>query len=266
MPYVNSDGVNIYYESYGQGVPIVFLHAFSTNGYIWYFQIFPFAQTNQAVFIDQRGHGRSDKPQQGYSIQQNAKDVGAVMDGLGIDRAVLVGNSIGGMIALQFSLDYPERVLGNLILSSGTGLYKYIPNEAMEVLQSDGYVEAFNEILDVCISAKSKQNRGEILDVMKSQFLAESIFPRHSYMASVKDPSGVFNWDITDRLKEISVPTLVLAGAEDLAVPVEVNKVLADNIPGAELRVIPEVGHFYQLEQPRAFSEELRGFVKKVSG
>ena len=265
MAYVTSDGVNIYYENHGRGVPIVFLHPFSTNGYVWYYQIFSFANTNQCVVIDERGHGRSDKPQQGYSIQQNAKDVKVLLDSLEIDRAVLVGNSIGGMIALQFSLDYPERVLGNLILSSGTGLYQHIPKEAMEVLQSDGYVEPFNEILDMCLSAKSKQNRGEILDVMKSQFLVESIFPRHAYMASVKDPTGVFNWDITDRLKEISVPTLVIAGAEDFVVPVEVNKVLADNIPGAELRVIQEVGHFYQLEQPRAFSEELREFVKKVS-
>ena len=80
MPHVNRSGVNIYYETYGQGVPLVFLHPFSTNGYIWYFQTFSFARTNQCVVIDERGHGRSDKPPQGYAITEMAADVMAVLD------------------------------------------------------------------------------------------------------------------------------------------------------------------------------------------
>jgi pimeloyl-ACP methyl ester carboxylesterase len=112
MPYVDNRGVKVFYDSYRQGPPIVFLHPWTTNGYIWYFQIFPFARTNQVVVVDHRGHGRSDKPKQGYSIQEHASDVLAVVDALKIDRAVVVGNSIGGMIAMQFTLDHPDRVLG----------------------------------------------------------------------------------------------------------------------------------------------------------
>jgi pimeloyl-ACP methyl ester carboxylesterase len=111
MPYADNRGVKVFYDSYGQGLPIVFLHPWTTNGYIWYFQIFPFARTNQVVAVDHRGHGRSDKPKQGYSIQEHASDVLAVLDALKIDKAVLVGNSIGGMIAMQFTLDHPDRVL-----------------------------------------------------------------------------------------------------------------------------------------------------------
>ena len=265
MPYVNSDGVNIYYETYGQGVPLVFLHPFSFNGYIWYFQMFSFALTNQCVVIDHRGHGRSDKPQQGYSIPQMAKDVAKVLDDLGINRAILVGNSIGGMMAMQFSLDYPDRVLGNLILSSATGQSRNVTAEMMEALEGDDYLEHFSQLIDFCLSAKSKQNRGELLETGKSQAMLESNLPRHSYMASLKDPEGVFNWDITRRLKEISTPTLIIAGDEDQATPVAANKELADGIPGAELRVIPDVGHLYQLEQPQAFNEALRGFVTRVT-
>ena len=92
-------------------MPIVFLHPWTTNGNIWYYQVFPFALTNQVIVVDHRGHGRSDKPKSGYSIQEHARDVAAVLDAAKIDRAVLVGNSIGGMIAMQFTLDHPERVL-----------------------------------------------------------------------------------------------------------------------------------------------------------
>ena len=62
MPYADNGGVKIFFDTYGQGTPIVFLHPWTTNGYIWYFQIFPFARTNQVIAIDHRGHGRSDKP------------------------------------------------------------------------------------------------------------------------------------------------------------------------------------------------------------
>ncbi len=266
MPYVNSDGVNIYYETYGQGTPIVFLHPFSFNGYIWYFQIFSFARTNQCVVIDDRGHGRSEKPQQGYSIPQMAKDLAAVLDHLGIDRAVLVGNSIGGMIAMQFSLDYPDRSLGNLILSSATGQSRNIPPEMMAELEGADYQEHFGQLIDFCLSGKSMRDRRELLDTGKAHVMVEDNLPRHAYMSSIKDPEGVFHWNITHRLNEISNPTLIIAGEEDRATPVAANKELAEGIPGAELRIIPQVGHLYQLEQPLEFNEALREFVNRVAG
>src|SRR5271163_2736722 len=118
MPYADNKGTKVFYDTYGQGTPIVFLHPWTTNGYIWYYQVFPFARTNQVIVVDHRGHGRSDKPKSGYSIQEHASDVAAVLDAAKVDKAVLVGNSIGGMIAMQFTLDHPDRVIGNLILSS----------------------------------------------------------------------------------------------------------------------------------------------------
>lgn len=264
MPYAKSNGVNIYYETLGQGVPVTFLHPFSTNGYIWYFQLFTFAQTNQCVVIDERGHGRSDKPQQGYAIQEMTKDVAAVLDELKIDKTVLVGNSIGGMIAMQFNLDHPDRVLGNVIVSSGTGVGQGMPPEVSAAFEKD-YQAAFGQLLEGTVSAKTKQERAEILDLMKAQFMVQSNFPRHVFMAASQDPSGVFNWNIKDQLKNIRKPTLVLAGEEDQATTVEINKVLSDNIPNAELRAIKDVGHFYQLEKPHEFNQVLRQFLNQVA-
>lgn len=264
MPHADNRGVKIYYDSYGEGVPIVFLHPWTTNGGIWYFQAFRFARTNRVVVIDHRGHGRSDKPRSGYSIQEHASDVIAVLDAAGVKKAILVGNSIGGMIAMQVNLDHPGRVLGNLILSSGTGLGEGMPKEAADAFRTN-YEATFGALLEGAVSAKSKRERPEIVDVMKAHYLVESNFPRYVFDSSFADPNGVFNWNIKDRLKTIKAPTLVIAGEEDQATPVAANQMLADNIPGAAIRIVKDVGHFYQLERPMEFNEALREFVAKAS-
>ena len=138
MPNINREGVNLFYESFGQDSPaLVFLHPLSTNHYIWAFQVNAFARDHRCIVMDQRGHGQSDKPEIGYAIGEMAADVVAVLDDAGIDRAILVGNSIGGMVAMQTSLDSPNRVIGNLILSSGTNLGADVPPEVGEAMQKD---------------------------------------------------------------------------------------------------------------------------------
>ncbi len=260
MPYTDNRGVKVYYDSYGEGVPIVFLHPWTTNGGIWYFQAFPFARTNQVIVIDHRGHGRSDKPKSGYSIEEHTADVLAVLDAAKVRRAVFVGNSIGGMMVMQLNLDHPDRVIGNLILSSGTGLGEGMPPEAGEAFQKD-YEGAFGGLLEGAVSAKTKRERPEILEVMRGHYLVPTNFPKHVFDSAMADPNGVFGWNIKDRLSSIRKPTLVIAGEDDQATPVAANKLLADNIPGAKLRVVKDVGHFYQLERPAEFNAALREFL-----
>jgi 3-oxoadipate enol-lactonase len=264
MSYAENRGVKVFYDTYGHGLPIVFLHPWTTNGYIWYFQIFPFARNNHVIVIDHRGHGRSDKPMSGYSIQEHARDVAAVLDAANVRQAILVGNSIGGMIAMQFNLDYPDRVAGNVIVSSGTALGESMPKEAAEAFRKD-YEGTFSALLDGTVSAKTKRERPEIVDLMKAHFLVPSNFPKHVFDSAMADPNGVFNWNIKNRLSSIRKPTIVLAGEEDQATPVSANKFLADNIPGAKLTTIKDVGHFYQLEKPSEFNAVLREFVAGVS-
>ncbi|HKV54882.1 MAG TPA: alpha/beta hydrolase [Candidatus Binataceae bacterium] len=263
MPHADNHSVKIFYDSYGEGVPIVFLHPWTTNGYIWYFQAFPFARSNRVVVIDHRGHGRSDKPRSGYSIQEHSQDVAAVLDALKIDKAILVGNSIGGMIAMQFNLDHPERVIANVILSSGTGLGENMPKEAADAFKNN-FEATFSALLEGAVSAKTKRERPEILEVMRSHFIVQSNFPKHVFDSAVADPNGVFSWNIKSRLGQIRKPTIVLAGEEDQATPVAANKLLADNIPGAKLTVVKDVGHFYQLEKPLEFNATVKEFIAGV--
>jgi 3-oxoadipate enol-lactonase len=265
MPHIQRNGVKVSYESFGQGMPaIVFLHPWTTNHYIWAFQVPEFARRHRCLIMDHRGHGQSDKPAGGYGIGEMAADVVAALDQEGIERAILVGNSIGGMVAMQASLDAPKRVIANLILSSGTNLGAGTPPEVAEAMQKD-WRAVFSALLASAVSAKSKAERPEILAFMEGCFRTESNFNEGVFWSSVADPNGVFNWNITDRLKDIKQPTLIIAGAEDGATTVAQNQFLADRIPNSQIKIYQDVGHFCQLEKPTAFNDELRGFIARVS-
>ena len=264
MPNITRNGVKVFYESHGSGLPIVFLHPWSTNHYIWAFQLPEFALNHRCIVMDHRGHGLSDKPPSGYGMGEMAADVIAVLDDAGVDRAVLVGNSIGGMIAMQTSLDAPKRVIGNLILSSATNFGADTPPEVAEAMQKD-WRGVFSGLLSACVSAKSKAERPEILAFMEGCFRAEGNFNETVFFASAADPNGVFNWNISNRLKDIKQPTLIIAGEEDGATTVAHNQFLAANIPNSEIKIYKDVGHFCQLEKPMAFNADLRGFLKRLS-
>jgi 3-oxoadipate enol-lactonase len=262
MPHINRNGVNVYYESHGAGLPIVFLHPWTTNRFIWASQVFEFAREHRCVVVDHRGHGLSDKPASGYAIGEMAADVVAILDHAGIDRAVLVGNSIGGMIAMQTSLDAPSRVLGNLILSSATNMAASMDPAAGEALQKD-WRAVFSGLLSGAVSAKSKVERPEILAYMEGCFRTATNFTEGVFFASAADPNGVFNWNISDRLKDIKQPTLIIAGEEDGATTVEHNQFLADRIPNAKIKIYKDVGHFCQWEKPMVFNDNLRTFLQQ---
>ena len=265
MPHITRNGVNVFYESFGSGSPaIVFLHPWTTNHYIWAFQVPAFAAKHRVIVVDHRGHGQSDKPAAGYAIGEMAADVAAILDHAGVDKAVLVGNSIGGMIAMQTNLDFPNRVIGNLILSSGTNIGADTPPEVGEAMQKD-WRGVFSALLASAVSAKSKAERPEILNFMEGCFRTETNFNEGVFWASAADPNGVFNWNISSRLKDIKAPTLIIAGEEDGATTVAHNQFLADNIPGAQIKVYKDVGHFCQLERPMDFNADLAGFLARVA-
>jgi pimeloyl-ACP methyl ester carboxylesterase len=138
-----------------------------------------------------------------------------------------------------------------------------MPKEAAEAFKTD-FEGTFSALLEGAVSAKTRRERPEIFELMRSHFMVKSNFPKYVFDSAIADPNGVFNWNIKNRLREIRRPTLVVAGEEDQATPVEANKFLADNITGADLHVIKDVGHFYQLEKPAEFNAELGRFIASI--
>ena len=261
MPHITRNGVKVFYESFGKGATtLVFLHPWTTNHYIWAYQVNAFARDHRCLVVDHRGHGQSDKPDSGYGIDQMAADVVAILDDAKVDRAVLVGNSIGGMIAMQTAIEQPARVQGLLILSSGTNMGAGTPPEVAEAMQKD-WRGVFAALLESAVSAKSRAEKPEILAFMDGCFRNETNFTEGVFWASLGDPNGVFGWNASDTLKNIKAPTLIIAGEEDGATPVAANQFLAERIPGAKIKVYKDVGHFCQLEKPADFNADLTGFL-----
>jgi pimeloyl-ACP methyl ester carboxylesterase len=262
MPTVERIGISLHYESYGTGAPLVFLHPLSTNRYFWAQQIFAFARDHHVLVADLRGHGLSGKPSSGYAVDEMAADVIAILDGAGIDGAVLVGDSLGGMIALQVALDAPERVNALVIVSSGTNLGAEVPDAVLEAYASR-FEAAFEFMLRGSTSATTKAERPEVCAYLDAAFRIDENFSASTFLACIRDPRGVFQWNVSERLGEIGVPALVLAGAEDQAIPLAVVRGLAEGI-GSELKLVPEVGHYYPLERPAEFNTDLRAFLHEA--
>jgi pimeloyl-ACP methyl ester carboxylesterase len=261
MPRVQRNGVQVHYESFGSGAAIVLLHPASTNRYFWAHQIFAFARGHRVIVLDHRGHGLSDRPAQGYAITEMAADLVAVLDDARVDRAVLVGDSMGGMIAVQAALDAPHRVRGLVIVSSATNLAPRVPPPVLTA-----YVErfeaAFGFMLQGATSARTKRERPEVCAFLADVQRVEDT--RAVFLSCLVDPGGVFHWNVEGRLAEIRLPALVIAGQEDQAVPLDATRQLSAGIPGAALRIVPAVGHFYPMERPADFNDDLRAFLHWV--
>jgi pimeloyl-ACP methyl ester carboxylesterase len=265
MPFVEREhGVRVQYDDYGQGLPLVFLHGYSCNAWIWTYQVPLLAHRYRCIVIEARGHGRSSKPLSGYAIQDMAADDAAVLAALGIDRAILVGNSMGGMRAMQICLDNPDLVAANLIISSATNLTRFVDSTDLLRDLRTKYEEMSDEFVRRCFSQRTRRERPEICHLLKNNLLDSVAFPRRVACALVEHPDGVWNWDITPRLAEISQPTLIVVGEEDEATPVEANRILAEHMPNADLQIIPDVAHMYQIEQPLAFNQALENFVARL--
>jgi pimeloyl-ACP methyl ester carboxylesterase len=263
MPHVQRNGVTIHYESFGRGTPIALLHPLSTNRYFWTHQIFALARAHRVIVLDHRGHGLSDKPADGYAIDQMAADLLAVLDDAGVQRAVLVGVSAGGMIALQAALDAPDRVIAALVASCGTDLAAHVPSAVFEAYAAR-FEAAFDFMLAGATSPSTRRDRAEVCALLGDMYRVQDNFTHAVFLACMRDPNGVFRWNVADRLSDIRHPVLVLAGQDDRAVPLEAVRALAGRIPGARLAIVPDVGHFYPLERPADFNAELRRFLEPI--
>jgi 3-oxoadipate enol-lactonase len=260
MPHVERDGVKIFYESFGQGTPLVFLHPLALNRYAWVHQTFGFARTHRVVVVDHRGHGLSDKPASGYSIREMALDARAVLDHAELDKAILVGNSAGSMIAVQIALDAPERVLAMMLVSCATNLAPSVPGEVLRAYDAR-FEAAFDYMIQGSISARTKRERPEVAAFLADAYRVKGNFSREVFLSCIHDQDGVFNWNVTERLHDISQVALVIAGQEDRTMPMEAMRALALRMPHAEFKIVPEVGHYYQLERAGDFNADLRAFL-----
>lgn len=271
MAFARSGEILLFYEETGRGVPIIFAHEYASDFRGWESQVRWFSRTYRCVTFNARGYPPSDVPQRDEQYGQDAaaQDIGAVLDHLEIDRAFVVGLSMGSVAALHFTLRQPDRVLGLVVASGGSGSHpptreRFIAEalQAADLLAEKG-MQPLVEGLSygaTRIQLLGKDPRGweEFRMHLAEHSALGSALTMRNYQA--KRPSL---HDFEPQLKALRVPTLIVAGDEDDPV-LETSLFLKRCIPAAGLLVLPKTGHAVNLEEPAAFNRALQDFFSAV--
>src|SRR5688572_26812997 len=239
------------------GVPVVLLHGFPMDGTMWRPQIDVLEKGFRVVCWDARGHGRSGGGGAAIAFEWFVDDLLAVLDRLGIDRAVLVGLSMGGYTALRFAEREPSRVRALVLADTKSAADG---NEA-KVKRAAGARKALAEgsraFADGFLATAFAPGAGP-RTVAAARKVIAAMDPR-AIAAALVALAG--RTDTTESLPKIRVPTLVIVGEKDALTPPADSRALAAAIPGARLVEIPGAGHFSNLQAPAAFNDALRGFL-----
>lgn len=270
------DGVSLYYEDTGEGTPIVFVHEFAGDARSWEPQVRHFSRRYRCITYCARGYPPSDVPEgpERYSQERWREDLRSVFDALDLDRAHVVGLSMGAFATLHFGMKYcaagsPPRALSLTLAGCGTGahpaVHRGFQQEARalaERIEREGmaHFAATYGHGPGRIQLRNKDPRGF---VEATNRLAE-----HSAAGSANTMRGYQGtrpslYDLTDEIARIDVPTLVMTGDEDEPC-LEASLLLKRTIPKAGLAVLPKSGHAINLEEPALFNQLLDDFLHQV--
>ncbi|MGH7212225.1 MAG: alpha/beta fold hydrolase [Acetobacteraceae bacterium] len=272
MPHAQTeDGIRLYFEETGSGTPVIFVHEFAGDHRSWEPQLRHFGQRYRAIAYSARGYPPSDVPEHpgAYSQQRAADDIAAVLAHLGIDRAHVVGLSMGGFATLHFGFRHPDRARSLVVAGCGYGAETenraQFQREAEAVaaqLQRDGMAAVAEKYAygPTRVQFENKDPRGF------AEFKAG--LAEHSALGSANTQLGVQRrrpslYDLLAEMRQLTVPTLVLTGDEDwpcLAPGI----LMKHNIASAALAVMPNCGHAINLEAPDEFNRIVREFLAQV--
>ena len=240
------------------GVPVVMLHG-ATDSWRSFEPVLPHLPDDiRAVAVTQRGHGEAPKPQSGYLIEDLAGDVADLMDGLEIERAILVGHSMGSWVARQIAIDHPDRVLGLVLAGAFQGSLVRDPDAAAAMKElADVPDPVPDEVArEFQLSTLASPIASELLDM----FVAESLkLPARVWrdiflgFAELDQPAGP---------AELPMPALLVWGDRDAFIPREVQDELVETLPDVRLRVYEGVGHALHWERPKRFAAEVAAFSR----
>ncbi len=271
MPYAQSAGAKLYYEEAGSGHPLLFVHEFAGDHRSWEAQMRFFARRYRCIAYNARGYPPSDVPDDvdSYRQEQQADDAAAVLDHLKIERAHVVGLSMGGFATLHFGLRHPKRAVSLVTAGIGSGA----PKAQRERFQSDSIAAAARferegspavaEAMAVGPARVQLQNKDPRGWEDEKRYLAEhsakgSALTLRGYQAT--RPSL---YDLAGPIADMTIPTLVVCGDEDEPC-LDASLWLKRQMPYAGLAILPKTGHCVNLEEPDAFNRLVLDFLTLV--
>jgi pimeloyl-ACP methyl ester carboxylesterase len=273
---VSLHGHRVIFTIAGEGPPVVLIHGVAGRAAQWMHVIELLAQSHTVVAPDLLGHGESAKPRGDYSLGAHASGIRDLLVGLKIERATIVGHSLGGGIAMQFAYQFPERCERLVLVSSG-GLGEDVHSllRAATLPGSEFVLPVVAHPRVLALAAMLPRALGRLglhtgPDLTEMARGYQSLYDRESRSAfihtlrAVIDPSGQ-RVDASDRLYLASqMPSLIIWGARDRIIPVQHGRSAHQGMPGSRLEVFEGTGHFPQLEQPVRFARTLGNFLDQT--
>lgn len=261
---VTANGIGVKYQVHSDATdpsaPVVTLsHSLATSLSMWDPQVPGLAARYRVLRYDTRGHGGTDAAPAPYTLETLAQDAVELLDALGVERTHFVGLSMGGMIGQLLALTHPEK-LRSLVLCDTTSRVPLDArptwDERIRTAESQGMAPHVEPTIARWFTAPFRERRPETVDRVRA-------------MIGGTDPKGyagcchaIKMLDLTDRLGDIRVPTLILVGEDDPGTPVAASRAIHERIRGSRLVVIPSASHLSNIEQPDAFNQALAAFLE----
>jgi pimeloyl-ACP methyl ester carboxylesterase len=262
VPTLHRDGASISYEVQGDGPAVLLGHSLLFDGRMWDAVVPTLARSYRVYNIDARAHRHSTTTGR-FTLEDLADDWLALLDHEGIDRALLVGLSMGGMTAMRLALRAPHRVAAMALLDTSADPEPPVERRMYRAIAELQRLVRIGPLIDAIVArrmfgATTRRDRPDV--VARGIAIVRDKEPRALYpgVRAVVDRGS-----IAKHLKSIHTPTLVIVGDEDLATPPVRSERIAARIPGAELIRIPGAGHLSAMEQPEAVTAALEPFLRE---
>jgi len=261
MSFVENQGAKIYWDEEGSGEPLLLIMGLSYPSYMWHRTRPVLAKRFRTIALDNRGVGQSDAPPGLYSIALMASDAAAVLDAARVQSAHVFGVSMGGMIAQEFALQYPDHVLSLILGCTASGGPHAVQPEpaALQTLMRQGMTpeQAKEAIIPFIYDAATPRER-----IDEDMAIRMKWYPTpQGYLGQLQ---GIMGWEAYSRIAQITAPTLVIHGETDRLVPAANGRLIAERIPGAKLVLIPHASHIFETDQPGAAHQAVLEFLAGV--
>ncbi len=272
MPFViASDGARLHYDVVGVpwGEPLLMIQGLGTDKTGWSMQRLPFGMHYRTIALDNRGAGRSDRPPVPYSLEQMADDAVAVLDAAGIERAHVIGASMGGAISQLVAVRHPERVRSLVLACTACRNHPWregVLQRWADIATDQGMAALANEAARWVIGPRSLRRISPLfgwLGPLAKNASADAFVAQVQAILAADEPGGAL--DTIEMLGAINAPTLVLVGNQDILTPRGDSEEIAERIPGAELAVIAGAAHGFMVEHWRRFNRVVLDFLGRVS-
>jgi pimeloyl-ACP methyl ester carboxylesterase len=257
MPKIKLNSIELYYEEYGNGEEVVILlHGFLSSSKMWTNNYIPDLMNRYKVYaIDVRGHGKSTEVKIGCNLQQMADDIYQFVILKKIDKCILAGMSMGGAIAIQFAINFPDKIKSLILMNPGPGSlfskgFSFISPILSFVSQKKCLLKPF--LKSVLINTLPQKILSEFVD-------DAALVSKETWLQYLHPDNKIHNYK---NLKNLTVPTLVIIGGKDKAIPIEFQENVADTIPKAVKIIMNNEGHAVVIENSKKVLSEINSFLK----